>query len=157
MERRSEPVPRILFLCSRNSCRSQMAEGFGRALLAPRFECLSAGIERSQLDPRAIAVMAERGIDLHRQTSKSLADLGPSPAEALDLVVTVCSGAHEACPVLPGVRVLHAGFDDPPALAKSAATEAEALEHYRRVRDEISAFVESLPNHPVWNEKKIQG
>ncbi|HEX2252867.1 MAG TPA: arsenate reductase ArsC [Thermoanaerobaculia bacterium] len=137
--------PSVLFLCTGNSCRSQMAEGWGRALHGARLEVASAGLEARGLDPRAVAVMAEAGVDISGQGSKTLDDLGPA---VFDLVVTVCGHAAETCPVLPGAtRRLHAGFDDPPRLAAAAATEAEALAHYRRVRDEIRAFVTGLPAH----------
>lgn len=134
---------KILFLCTGNSCRSQMAEGWARALKGDVLEAYSAGIETHGLNPNAVKVMAEAGVDIsgHRsQHVDELADVG------LELVVTVCGHAHESCPVFPGgARVVHQGFDDPPALARDAATEEEALGHYRRVRDEIRAFVEGLP------------
>jgi arsenate reductase len=134
---------RVLFLCTGNSCRSQMAEGWARALKGDWFEACSAGTDPHGVNPLAVAVMAEAGMDISRQRSKSLDEF----ADALpEVVVTVCDAAHEACPVLPGaVRVMHRGFDDPPRLARGAASEKEALGHYRRVRDEIRAFVESLP------------
>lgn len=134
---------RLLFLCTGNSCRSQMAEGWARALRSARLEPFSAGLEAHGLNPRAVQVMAERGVDITSQTSDRLEDL---PDLDFDYVVTVCDHAREVCPVFPGrARVVHAGFDDPPALARDAASEEEALAHYRRVRDEIRAFVETLP------------
>lgn len=134
---------RLLFLCTGNSCRSQMAEGWARALRSARLEPLSAGLEAHGLNPRAVRVMAESGVDITSQTSDRLEDL---PDLDFDYVVTVCDHAREVCPVFPGrARVVHAGFDDPPALARDAASEEEALAHYRRVRDEIRAFVETLP------------
>jgi arsenate reductase len=134
---------KILFLCTGNSCRSQMAEGWLRHLHGVRFEPYSAGIRPGSVDRRAIAVMAEVGVDISTHRSKHLDEL----AEVrVDWVVTVCDHARQTCPVFPGnARKLHAGFDDPPRLATDAATEAEALAHYRRVRDEIRAFVEALP------------
>jgi arsenate reductase len=120
-----------------------MAEGWTRALKGGEIEACSAGIEARGLDPRAVAVMAEAGVDISRQRSTTLDGLGDL---RFDVVVTVCADAHESCPVFPGrARVVHRGFDDPPRLAAGAATEAEALAHYRRVRDEIRAFVETLP------------
>jgi arsenate reductase len=120
-----------------------MAEGWTRALKGGEIEACSAGIEARGLDPRAVAVMAEAGVDISRQRSTTLDGLGDL---RFDVVVTVCADAHESCPVFPGrARVVHRGFDDPPRLAAGAATEAEALAHYRRVRDEIRAFVEALP------------
>jgi arsenate reductase (thioredoxin) len=133
--------PKILFLCTGNSCRSQMAEGFARALKGHALDAYSAGTNPHGLNPLAVLAMAEVGIDISRHTSKRPHDLGV----AFDVVVTVCDSAHEACPVFPGSRVVHVGFDDPPRLAKGAATDEEAMPHYRRVRDEIRAFVETLP------------
>lgn len=139
----SDRKPRVLFLCTGNSCRSQMAEGWARHLMAGQIEALSAGTQPHVLNPLAVKVMAEVGVDISRQRSKSVGELG---SVAIDLVVTVCGHAHENCPVFPAdTRVVHVGFDDPPRLAAHAATEAEALVHYRRVRDEIRAFVEALP------------
>ncbi|MCB1151317.1 arsenate reductase ArsC [bacterium] len=136
--------PTVLFLCTGNSCRSQMAEGWARALHGDRLRALSAGTETHGLNPRAVAVMAEAGVDISAHHSKTLNDVDLA---AVDLVVTVCGHAHETCPVLPAqVRVLHRGFDDPPALARDAAGDDEALAPYRRVRDEIRDFVVSLPD-----------
>jgi len=136
-------VLRLLFLCTGNSCRSQMAEGWTRALRGSEIEPASAGIVARGLDPRAVTVMAEAGVDISRQRSRRLDQL---PSLDFDAVVTVCADAHESCPVFPGrARVVHRGFDDPPRLARGAANEEEALAHYRRVRDELRAFVEALP------------
>jgi len=134
---------KILFLCTGNSCRSQMAEGWARHLKRDRLDAYSAGIETHGLNPNAVRVMAETGVDISDHQSKHLDQLRDV---AFDHVVTVCGHAHESCPVFPGAtRVTHVGFDDPPRLARDAATEEEALGHYRRVRDEIRAFVETLP------------
>jgi arsenate reductase (thioredoxin) len=134
---------KILFLCTGNSCRSQMAEGWTRVLKGDLIEAFSAGIETHGLNPRAVEVMAEAGVDISHHRSKTVADL---PTKDFDFVVTVCDDAHEACPLFPGkTRVVHVGFDDPPRLAKDAKTEEEAIAHYRRVRDEIKEFVETLP------------
>lgn len=130
---------KVLFLCTGNSCRSQMAEGWARHLLGDRIETFSAGIEAHGMNPNAVRVMREAGVDISGQSSKLVATLAAVP---LDLVVTVCGHANESCPAFLGSsRVVHVGFDDPPKLAKSAATEEEALGHYRRVRDEIRDFV----------------
>lgn len=135
--------PRILFLCTGNSCRSQMAEGWARALKGDRLEAYSAGVETHGLNPRAVRVMAEAGVDIAGHRSKQVDELAEVP---FDMVVTVCDHAHESCPVFPGrTRMVHRGFDDPPRLARDARSEEEALDHYRRVRDEIRAFVETLP------------
>jgi arsenate reductase (thioredoxin) len=135
---------KILFLCTGNSCRSQMAEGWARHLKGDVIEPYSAGIEVHSLNPLAVQVMAEAGVDISGQCSKSVETVMGVP---FDCVVTVCGHANETCPMwLSGkAKVLHVGFDDPPALAKSAKTEADALGHYRRVRDEIRRLVESLP------------
>ena len=136
--------PKVLFLCTGNSCRSQMAEGWARALLSERIEPYSAGIEAHGLNPNAVRVMAEAGIDITSQTSKLVSSLSDVP---LDLVITVCGHADEHCPAFnQRTKVVHVGFDDPPKLAKSAANEEEALGHYRRVRDEIRHFVETRLN-----------
>lgn len=134
---------KILFLCTGNSCRSQMAEGFARALKPAQIKAYSAGIVAHGLNPLAVRVMAEAGVDITGQRSQTLDDLEDLE---FDYVITVCGNAHESCPVFPGrARVVHHGFDDPPALARDAANDEEAVGHYRRVRDEIRAFVESLP------------
>lgn len=134
---------RVLFLCTGNSCRSQMAEGWTRAMWSDRIEAHSAGIETHGLNPNAVKVMAEAGIDISGHRSKRLDDLMDVD---FDLVVTVCGHAQETCPMFPAnAKVIHAGFDDPPKLAESATSEEEKLNGYRRVRDEIKAFVESLP------------
>lgn len=134
---------RVLFLCTANSCRSQMAEAWAHQLKGDVIEPYSAGTQPRGLDPRAIQVMAEVGVDLSAQRPKGLESLRDV---AFDYVVTVCDAAKEACPTFSGkARVIHFSFDDPPRLAAHAASEAEVLTHYRRVRDEIRAFVERLP------------
>ena len=131
---------KVLFLCTGNSCRSQMAEGWARALKGDVIEAYSAGIETHGMNPNAVKVMAEAGVDISGQRSKHLDEL---KGVDFDLVVTVCGHAHENCPWFPGgAKVVHVGFDDPPKLAKAARTEEEALNQYRRVRDAIRAFVE---------------
>ena len=131
--------PSLLFLCTGNSCRSQMAEGLCRHLRGHEFFVASAGIETHGLNPNAVKVMAEIGIDISGHTSKTVDDL--CGAE-FDAVITVCDSARETCPYIPAKTVLiHLAFDDPPALASSAESEAAALGHYRRVRDEIHDFV----------------
>jgi arsenate reductase (thioredoxin) len=132
---------RILFLCTGNSCRSQMAEGWARHLKSDQIEPFSAGIETHGLNPLAVQVMAEAGVDISQHRSKHVRELRDIP---FDYVVTVCDNAHESCPVFPGkTKVIHAGFDDPPRLAADAKTEEDRLAPYRRVRDEIRAFIES--------------
>ncbi len=134
---------KILFLCTGNSCRSQMAEGWARHLKGHLLEPYSAGVKTHGLNPRAVQVMAEAGVDISGHWSKHLDELRDVE---FDHVITVCGNAHESCPVFPGkTRVTHVGFDDPPRLAEGTASEEEALQHYRRVRDEIRIFVETLP------------
>jgi arsenate reductase len=135
---------KVLFLCTGNSCRSQMAEGWTRRLKGGLIEPYSAGIEAHGLNARAVKVMAEAGIDISGQRSKHVDELIDV---SFDYVVTVCDRANESCPVFPGkAKRVHIGFADPPRLAADAGTEEEALAHYRRVRDEIRAFVEKLPD-----------
>lgn len=134
---------KVLFLCTGNSCRSQMAEGWAKALKSDVIDAYSAGIEKHGLNPNAVKVMKEAGVDITSHYSKTLEDL---KGIDFDVVITVCGHADEHCPVFPGkTRKAHFGFDDPPKLARDAKTEEEALSHYRRVRDEIRAFVETLP------------
>ena len=137
------PKLKILFLCTGNSCRSQMAEGWARKLKSDQIEPYSAGIETHGLNPNAVKVMAEAGVDISHQQSKNVDTLSDVD---FDYVVTVCGHANENCPVFPRKsKVIHVGFDDPPKLAKNSASPEEALGHYRRVRDEIRHFIERLP------------
>ena len=134
---------RVLFLCTGNSCRSQMAEGWARQLKGDVLEPYSAGIEKHGLNPNAVRVMAEAGVDIAGHYSKTLNDLA---GVALDYVVTVCGHAHETCPMFPGnATLVHQGFDDPPKLAATETDPEKALNHYRRVRDEIKAYIQTLP------------
>lgn len=139
---------KILFLCTGNSCRSQMAEGWTRALKGDSVEVFSAGIETHGLNQIAVAVMAEAGVDISTHVSKHVDTLRHI---AFDAVITVCDNARETCPFFPGAKkMLHVGFTDPPVLAKTLAAqgagEAEQRNCYRLVRDEIRAFVETLPD-----------
>jgi arsenate reductase len=137
------PRLRILFLCTGNSCRSQMAEGWARALKSDSLEAYSAGTEKHGINPYAVKVMAEAGVDISKQHSKTLAEIGPAE---FDYVVTVCGQADANCPVFPGkTRVVHVGFEDPPKLTKHLPDGEAKLAVYRRVRDQIRAFIESLP------------
>jgi arsenate reductase (thioredoxin) len=134
---------KVLFLCTGNSCRSQMAEGWTRRLKGEVIDAYSAGTHPKGLDPLAVQIMADVGIDLSTHQTKSLDTL---QRLHFDYVITVCSDAHETCPVFPSrARIIHRAFDDPPRLAATAGTLQEALGHYRRVRDEIKAFIERLP------------
>ncbi len=134
---------RVLFLCTGNSCRSQMAEGWARHLKSDEIEAYSAGIETHGLNPYAVKVMKEAGVDISNHKSKLATGLKDVP---FDYVVTVCGHAHETCPFFSGrVKVVHVGFSDPPKLAQNVETEEEKLECYRQVRDEIRRFVLTLP------------
>ncbi len=138
---------RVLFLCTGNSCRSQMAEGWVRALKGELIEVFSAGVEVHGLNPSAVKVMEEVGVDISSQTSQHIDTLKDMD---FDAVITVCDNAHETCPFFPGTKkVIHVGFPDPPTLARTlafqGASEVEQLNCYRQVRDEIKAYVETLP------------
>jgi len=140
-----KPKLKILFLCTGNSCRSQMAEGWARHLKSDLIEAYSAGIETHGLNPNAVRVMAEAGVDISPQQSKHVDELKHIQ---FDYVITVCDHAHESCPLFAGrAKIVHVGFDDPPRLAKEAKTEQAALDCYRRVRDEIRSFVAGLPDN----------
>jgi arsenate reductase (thioredoxin) len=134
---------KILFLCTGNSCRSQMAEGWTRHLKGELIETYSAGTQPKGLNPDAVRVMKEAGVDISSQCSQHIDEFVEN---GLDWVITVCGHADETCPTFSGkTRVVHKGFDDPPALAANSESESERLAPYRRVRDEIRAFVETLP------------
>ncbi len=133
----------LLFLCTGNACRSQMAEGLCRHYRGAELTVESAGIEKHGLNPKAVKVMAEIGVDISGQSSKTMDELGD---REFDYVVTVCDHARETCPYWPAqTRALHQSFDDPPKLAEGTTSEEQALLHYRRVRDEIKAYVLTLP------------
>ena len=134
---------KLLYLCTGNSCRSQMAEGWTHALKSDGIEVYSAGLETHGLNPNAVKVMAEAGVDISGQKSQHLDEF---MALDLDVVVTVCDHAHETCPLFSGTaKVVHHSFDDPPKLSPPDAPEEVKLDGFRRVRDEIKAFVETLP------------
>lgn len=134
--------PKILFLCTGNSCRSQMAEGWCRYFYGDKFEIYSAGIEKHSMNERAVQVMRESGVDISSQYSKNLEDIGPVE---FDLVYTVCGNANENCPVFSGQAcVIHMGFDDPPKLSLGLTSEEEILSQYRKVRDEIKSWIQNF-------------
>ncbi len=138
---------RLLYLCTGNSCRSQMAEGWTRALKGDRIEVYSAGVETHGLNPNAVKVMAEAGVDITTQKSQHIDEFRDVK---LDYVITVCNHAHETCPWFPAdCEVLHVGFEDPPRMAKAVAetggSDEEQLDCYRAVRDQIKQYVETLP------------
>ncbi|SYZ74734.1 Protein ArsC [Candidatus Zixiibacteriota bacterium] len=139
----SQDKLKILFLCTGNSCRSQMAEGWAGHLLGDSIEPYSAGIETQGLNMIAVKVMAEVGVDISKHYSKRVNELSDIN---FDYVITVCGDAEEHCPAFPGrTKRLHRGFDDPPRLAQKAKSEEEAINIYRRVRDEIRDFIIDLP------------
>jgi len=134
---------KILFLCTGNSTRSQMAEGWARHLKGTIIEPYSAGVETHALNPIAVRVMTEAGVDISDHYSKLVTSIDTSN---FDYVITVCGHAYETCPVFPGKsKIIHKGFDDPPVIAKNVETEKEKLDIYRRVRDEIAAYIKQLP------------
>ena len=141
----------ILFLCTGNSCRSQMADGWTKFLKNDNLDVYSAGIETHGLNPYAVKVMAESGVDISNHESTNIKDLIHID---LDFVITVCGHADENCPVFPGkTKVVHIGFDDPPKLAAKFETEEEKLDCYRKVRDEIKKFVMNELDDIIKNEK----
>lgn len=136
---------KILFLCTDNSCRSQMVEGFTNHLKGDLFEAYSAGIEPHAINPNAVKVMDEIGIDISIQQSK-LIDTFKNIE--FDYVVTVCDSAHENCPFYPAkVRIIHHRFSDPTMMASRKKRESDKLECYRIVRDEIKEFIQKLPGN----------
>jgi arsenate reductase (thioredoxin) len=134
---------RVLFLGMGNSCRSQMAEALVNHLKGDLIETCSAGIEKWEVDPLAIQAMAEIGIDISAQKSKLIEDLDDLD---FDYAVTVCDYIKESCVTVPGIGVtIQVDLDYPPALAEKETSPERRLDHYRRVRDKIKDFVESLP------------
>lgn len=134
----------ILFLCTGNSCRSQMADGLCKKFKGDIFNCYSAGIKTHGLNKNAVQVMKEIDIDISKHYSKTPSDL-QQQGLIFDYVITVCGNAHETCPVFKGsAKIIHKGFNDPPLLAKTATSNKDALNHYRRVRDEIKEYIMSL-------------
>ena len=144
---------KLLVLCTGNSCRSQIAEGWIRELKSDVIDVWSAGVETHGLNPYAVKVMAEVGVDISTQESTHVNDLMQIP---FDYVVTVCDNARESCPIFPKqVTSIHQRFDDPPFLAKSKSSEDEKLEVYRMVRDQIKLYVETLPaSLPVKHDER---
>ena len=146
---------KLLFLCTGNSCRSQMAEAWTRHLKGDRIEAFSAGVDPKGIDPLTVKVMEEVGVAIGGQGSKHVDQV---KHVAFDYVVTVCDNASENCPLFPGrTRVVHVGFDDPPKLAQGIQEVQERLLPYRRVRDEIKAFVETLPEGLAERSQQTDG
>jgi arsenate reductase len=134
--------PKVLFLCTGNSCRSQMAEGWARHLLGDLIDPYSAGIETHGLNPWAVKAMSEAGVDISGHRSKHVSELLD---EGIELVVTVCDAAAESCPLFPGnARIIHHSFPDPPKMAKEKESLEEQFNCYRQVRDQIRDYVSSI-------------
>ena len=134
----------IMFLCTGNSCRSQMAEGFCRKYWGSELNVYSAGTKKHGMNERAIKVMKEAGVDISSHFSKTVDEL---PKVIFDYIVTVCDHAHENCPYFPGGKVVHVGFQDPPALTQNMTNEEEILTVYRKVRDEIHQAIKTLKDY----------
>lgn len=133
----------LMFLCTGNSCRSQMAEGWARKYWDQEFNVFSAGTHKHGMNERAIKVMSEVGVDISAHYSKTTAEL---PAVKFDYVITVCDSAKENCPYFPATKVQHMSFQDPPSLTQGMTDQEEILAVYRRVRDEIEGFVKNIKN-----------
>ena len=134
---------KVLFLCTGNSCRSQMAEGFARFLTGDQIDPYSAGIEIHGLNQKAVQVMKEVGVDISKHCSKNVLEMLSIP---FDYVITVCDNAKESCPLFPGkIKILHVGFEDPVTLEKREESEESKLNCYRKVREEIKELILKLP------------
>ena len=139
----AKPRTKVLFVCTGNACRSQMAEGWTRARWGDRIEVHSAGVMPCGVSSLSARVMKEAGVDISKHTSKHVRDVAHIP---FDFVITVCGYADQRCPTFPGGgKRIHRPFDDPPTLSSTARSEEEELAIYRRIRDEIRAYVETLP------------
>ncbi len=135
---------KLVFLCTGNSCRSQMAEGWTRHLKGDLIEVFSAGIETHGLNSNAVKVMMEAGVDISDHHSKHIDSL---KNESFDYVITVCDNANETCPYFPAnCKIIHKSFEDPPKTALNLKDKNEILNCYRKVREEIKNFVETLPD-----------
>jgi arsenate reductase len=141
---------KVLFLCTENACRSQMAEGLVNHYLAGQVRAFSAGVAPSRVNPRAVAVMAELGLDISHQRSKSVDDLAD---EQFDLVITVCDRANQQCPIFPGsVKILHLGFADP---ALATGSEEQIMSAFRQVRDEMREQLLPLLEQAINEQKSL--
>ena len=132
---------KILFLCTGNSCRSQMAESLCKCIKRDSIQAYSAGVKPVKVNPLAIEVMKEKNIDISGYRSKSIEEFKSSN---FDYIITLCDSAKETCPYFPG-KIIHHGFGDPPAIAKKCKTKEEKLRVYKKIRDEIEEFVQTLP------------
>lgn len=128
----------ILFLCTGNSCRSQMAEGFAKKMLLKNMKIFSAGLEPKGVHPMAIKVMQEVGIDISQQKSKNISEI---PLDKINMVITLCGDAAERCPIFPGkVKKIHWELEDP---AKAQGSQEEIIKIFQKVRDKIKSYMES--------------
>jgi len=128
----------ILFLCTGNSCRSQMAEGFAKKMLPKNMEIFSAGMEPKSVHPMAVKVMQEIGVDISHQKSKNISDI---PIDEISIVVTLCGDAAERCPIFPGkVKKIHWELEDP---AKAQGSQEEIIKIFQKVRDKIRSHIEN--------------
>lgn len=134
----------ILFLCTGNSCRSQMAEGWAKHLKGDAYTFYSAGTKKHGLNISAVASMKDAGVDISNHVSKTTDEL---PDVVMDVVFTVCDDAHENCPYFPGGKIIHVGFEDPPRLTKGMKDQSQILHVYDRVRDEIKVFIENIEDY----------
>jgi arsenate reductase len=125
----------VLFICTHNSCRSQIAEGFLNTMYKDKYQAFSAGIKKTNVNPYVIEVMKELGIDLSKHYSKKIEDL---EEKNFDFVVTVCDKAHESCPFFSGKKVVHKNFEDP---ANFEGSLEDTLVEFRKVRDEIKNWI----------------
>ncbi|MEH6628527.1 MAG: arsenate reductase ArsC [Motiliproteus sp.] len=134
---------RVLFVCTGNSCRSQMAEGWCRHIYGDRIQAYSAGLQAQGVNPVAVTVMGEAGVDISKQCSN---DLSGYQTQNFDLVITLCGNANDHCPVFPDSHQIHRPFDDPPHMAAQHQEEQQQLECYRQVRDQIKQWMSGLDN-----------
>jgi len=133
---------RVLFICTHNSARSQIAEAFLNTIYGDKYEAYSAGLEPAKINPYVIRVMTELGVDISKQRSKSIEEFHE---EKFDYVVTVCDHAREACPFFPGEKIIHKSFEDP---AGFKGTEEEIMEKVRHLRDKIKKWIEKTFGKP---------
>ena len=142
---------KVLFICTHNSARSQMAEGLTRSIYGDNYDVHSAGTQPSKINPYAIRVMKEVGIDISQQRSKSIEEFR---GQKFDYVITVCDQAKETCPFFPGVIIIHKGFKDP---SQSSGTEDEILTEFRKIRDEIKVWIKETFKDKTWKGPIKQG
>ena len=143
-DKMDKKLKNILFLCTGNSCRSQMAEGFANHLLSEKYNFFSAGTKKHGLNERAVQVMQKVGVDISGHESNTTDELDHIN---MDVVITVCSDAHENCPYFKGEKIVHIGFDDPPRMTAEMSDESEIIKVYESVRDEIKDVIQNLDKY----------